>query len=310
MVIILLSFLLQKSDKLADRTLAIKEKIKYLIAEIVQGVVTITGLVVAPEPEPEPQPEDGGGGGGGGGGGMPLPSLPTKIIFKGWAYPLSKVVVLKDGQRFVETQANSQAKFRAEISNISPGIYSFGIWAEDKNKRKSITHTLTFQVRANTIHEISDIFLPPTVELSKSAILRGQILDIFGQTVPQSQVEIYINSDKIIEKVTADALGGWFYSLDTNRLERGIHTARVRASISNDLLSTFSQVLMFGVGVDLPPAKGVCPRADLNKDGKVNLIDFSILLYWWGRYNECADQNSDGVVNLIDFSIMLYYWTG
>jgi len=58
------------------------------------------------------------------------------------------------------------------------------------------------------------------------------------------------------------------------------------------------------------PAEGICPRGDLNKDGRVNLIDFSILLYWWGRTNSCADLNGNGIVDLPDFSVMLYYWTG
>ena len=49
---------------------------------------------------------------------------------------------------------------------------------------------------------------------------------------------------------------------------------------------------------------------DLNGDGKVNLIDFSILLFYWGSDNACADQNSNGKVDLVDFSILLYNWTG
>jgi hypothetical protein len=48
----------------------------------------------------------------------------------------------------------------------------------------------------------------------------------------------------------------------------------------------------------------------LNADKKVNLTDFSILLYNWGTKNPCADQNHDGNVNLIDFSIMMFNWTG
>jgi hypothetical protein len=51
-------------------------------------------------------------------------------------------------------------------------------------------------------------------------------------------------------------------------------------------------------------------RADLNKDGKVNLVDFSILLVYWKTSDANADINSDGAVNLGDFSIMLFYWTG
>ena len=56
--------------------------------------------------------------------------------------------------------------------------------------------------------------------------------------------------------------------------------------------------------------EAVCAEADLNGDGRVNITDFSILLYHWGTDNECADQNQNGVVDLIDFSVMMYYWTG
>jgi len=40
------------------------------------------------------------------------------------------------------------------------------------------------------------------------------------------------------------------------------------------------------------------------------LVDFSIMLYWWGKYNPGVDMNQDGIVNLPDFSILMYYWTG
>jgi len=55
---------------------------------------------------------------------------------------------------------------------------------------------------------------------------------------------------------------------------------------------------------------GECAGADLNHDGRVNITDFSILLYYWGTNNACADQNHDGTVDLTDFSIMMFYWTG
>jgi hypothetical protein len=50
--------------------------------------------------------------------------------------------------------------------------------------------------------------------------------------------------------------------------------------------------------------------ADLNADGKLNLTDFSILLFHWGTDHAIADLNSDGRVNLTDFSILLFNWTG
>lgn len=245
-----------------------------------------------------------------GGGGALRPPVTTKVILQGKVSPAAYLTILKDGQVLVNTQADSQANFRVEISNISGGVYTFGIWAEDKNGVKSITFSFTVNVINNVTTTVSGIFIPPTISLSKESVERGETLDISGMTAPQSLVEVHINSDEIVEKLSTGVDGVWFYAFDTSRVAEGIHSVQAKASTIDDLLSTFSRTLLFGVGVDLLPAEGLCPYADLNQGGKVNLIDFSILLYWWGRYNECADQNQDGVVNLIDFSIMMYYWTG
>ena len=56
----------------------------------------------------------------------------------------------------------------------------------------------------------------------------------------------------------------------------------------------------------------MCNGADLNRDNKVNMVDFSILLSFWktkGPYkNICVDINQDLKVNTSDFSIMLSQW--
>ncbi len=55
-----------------------------------------------------------------------------------------------------------------------------------------------------------------------------------------------------------------------------------------------------------------CGRADFNCDGKVDSIDFSILLYYWKSEapfkNQYVDINKDNKVDSIDFSILLYEW--
>ncbi|MDP3999193.1 MAG: dockerin type I domain-containing protein [bacterium] len=55
-----------------------------------------------------------------------------------------------------------------------------------------------------------------------------------------------------------------------------------------------------------------CNGADFNKDGKVNSIDFSILLFFWKTAppfaNGCVDVNKDAQVNSVDFSILLFQW--
>jgi hypothetical protein len=61
------------------------------------------------------------------------------------------------------------------------------------------------------------------------------------------------------------------------------------------------------------PASGApASVSDLNQDGAVNGIDFSILLAFWKAsppfMNPRADINGDGRVDSADFSILLYYW--
>jgi hypothetical protein len=61
-----------------------------------------------------------------------------------------------------------------------------------------------------------------------------------------------------------------------------------------------------------PIVPGLCSGADLNRDSKVNSVDFSILLYFWKTrppyVNTCVDMNDDDKVDSVDFSILLYQW--
>jgi len=54
-----------------------------------------------------------------------------------------------------------------------------------------------------------------------------------------------------------------------------------------------------------------CRIADFNCDGKVNILDLSILLYYLHRADTKIapfDLKKDGVIDLGDISIMFYYW--
>ncbi len=70
--------------------------------------------------------------------------------------------------------------------------------------------------------------------------------------------------------------------------------------------------------VVVEPLVTIClKRADLNCDGRVSLVDFSIAAYWYKKplstaFSEIeADRlNGDGRIDLVDFSIMAFYWTG
>lgn len=68
------------------------------------------------------------------------------------------------------------------------------------------------------------------------------------------------------------------------------------------------------IGPTLPPDIYLRKKSpDFNKDKRVDIVDLSIFLYYWGNPNEdfyWQDLNDDGVLDIVDLSILLYYWTG
>jgi len=249
---------------------------------------------------------------GGGGGGQITPAGVASVVFKGKAYPGSYVTILRNGAVATTLSADPAANFESTLTGLPAGIWTFELWSEDKEGRKSLTLSFPTALTAGTITTFSGLFLPPTIDLDTVILAKGEILNIFGYTYPESEVNIFINSEsEIVKKVKAGNDGGWLFALDTSIIETGDHSTRSKAVSPESEISPFSQSLSFKVlkeGEERP-----CQRADLNSDSKVNLIDFSILLYSWGQHNPsnaCADLSSDGVVGLIDFSIMMYYWTG
>lgn len=139
-------------------------------------------------------------------------------------------------------------------------------------------------------------------------------MTLFGTAAPQATVTTIIHSsNEIAKNVSAGLDGRWVYKLDTLSLENGFHTAKARAVFAGDF-TPFSESLAFQVGDATSTDNPVRDLAsvDANKDGKINLLDFSIMAYWFGRANppKNVDLNHDGKVNLTDLSILAYYWTG
>jgi cysteine-rich repeat protein len=257
-------------------------------------------------------PQGSPAGGGGYSGGSYFPPSDTKVIIQGKAYPNATVHILKDGQAIGVVEADPKADFYFSATNVSPGTATFGFWAEDAEGLKSISLTTTLTVVFGAVTTISGAHIPPTITLDKRKVDRGQEITFSGQTVPLVTVNTHVNSEQeVIESATSDTSGKWKLAFDTAPLaNEEFHTAKALFETRSGgivLKSAFSQSLTFYVG-----RSGDANRflADLNGDGKVNLIDFSILLFHWGTAGPIGDLNNDRKVNLADFSILLFYWTG
>jgi len=254
--------------------------------------------------EEEETSASGGGGGGGGSG---------SVTFSGKAYPNSQVFLLKDSQIAQTTLADQDANFTVD-TRVAPGDYIFSLYAKDYTGKSS--RLISFYVK-NVLGKdtaINNILIPPTISKDKREVKKGDTINIFGQSLGNAIIKINIETPTGSFSVNAnsDNLGKYSYVLDTDLLALGEYRAESQVSFGG--VTAISAFVKFTVGNEnILEADTVCPQiADFNNDCAVNLIDFSILIYWFDKPNVPAelDLSPDGRADLVDFSIMAYYWTG
>ena len=290
----------------------------YVLGIIVSESVSVSSTPVAPVGT-----TTGGGGGGGGGftGGISTGTTGDttggsgRITFSGRAYPNSKVSILKDGSLVVSTIADPKADFSVSIGTLANGNYNFSVYGQDNNDRKSTSFSFPVFITEGSTINIGGIFLSPTIDLDKSEVKQGDNLVIFGQSVPDSEITISVHSEQeFFNKVTTDRSGVYLLNFDTTPLEIGGHVAKSKSAVATEV-SPFGNTASFKVGSESKKKETIsCSnlRGDLNCDKKVNLVDFSIMAFWYKKTNAPSnvDLNTDGVINLVDFSIMAFNWTG
>lgn len=242
----------------------------------------------------------------------------STVTVSGWAPPLSTVYVLMDSKQIKETQAQSDGSFSAKADSLERGTYTFTAYAMDPQGRKTAPHSETLDVSAATNNYISEIVLSPTISLLDDSINPGEDARLVGEAVPGSTIEIMLiaksKSNEIpvtktyIASTTRPSSGSWTFTIPALDTQRGTYFIKARATHVNDSESEYSKPISLGVGEQ---ASGdLSNRSDINKDDKVNLVDFSILLSAWGQTEGDADINEDGRINLADVSILLFNWTG
>lgn len=282
-------------------------------------VIATSTQVSATPTAPAPPPSSGGGGGGGGGGDSPSspPIVTATVILSGRAYPGSTVSILKDSVLQSRVPVQESAAFTSTISNLQSGVYLFSVYAQDTNGNQSATITIPVTVVAGVTTTVNGIFLAPTIDVDKTQVKRGNPIRVFGQSSPESTITIAVNSDtELFFQTPSDKYGVYSYSFLTSPLELGSHSTHSNASKSGEV-SVASRSVNFTVGAkDILKEKStgpVCgPRGDLNCDGKVNLVDFSIEAFWYKKkgFPVAYDLSGDKAISLVDFSIMASNWTG
>lgn len=235
------------------------------------------------------------------------------VMLSGWATPGSTVAVLKDGKPALTSQASSAGVFQTVVNGLERGTYTFSIYSVDAKGRKSASYSSTLAVGAATNNIISGILLPPSLALEKDSVNVGEKVNISGSAAPNAAIDISVvpqsgGSASARQYAASTTIAGdWSLSIAGSDFQRGTYGIKARVSLG-EAQSDYGTPAFLGVGQAV--TKNLSNKSDINGDGKVNLVDFSIMLSFWNTNNDPADINSDGTVNLADFSILLFNWTG
>lgn len=240
------------------------------------------------------------------------PYIPNPTVqFSGLAAASASVMVSRNGTLVATQTATSGGNFSITLSDEPVGQIAYLISATDLAGAAlaPVTFALNLALGTNTI--VSGVFLGPSIAVDRTSVKLGQFVTVSGSTVPNSAVTVSVNSVQAYSyTVTADGQGQWSKLVNTQEVGVGTHTASARSVYGGSQVSAESATVSFAVN-PLEQCDGK-KSADLNCDGRVNLTDFSILLYFWQQTtpsNSRADINANGRVDVVDFSIMLYQWT-
>jgi hypothetical protein len=239
----------------------------------------------------------------------------SSVTFSGSTIPGSSITVLTDGIKAGSIRAKDDGTFSTALTGLERGAYGFQLYTQDSRGLTSSLYGTTLSVAQGTDNDITSIVIPPTIQLSSDTAQPGDTITLSGGASPNSTVLVTISgqsgsaSSGKPRTVTASSSpsGDWSVPLDTTQYAKGTYSAQAIAIVSDTSKSGPSKSAIFSVGTATPSS---CGQPDMNGDGKVNLVDFSIFLLSWNTTNAAADFNCDGEVNLADFSIMLFGWTG
>lgn len=248
------------------------------------------------------------------------------LILRGFGPPGAFLTVKKNDVVGATARIRVDGTFSVIFSSIAENSYSIGLSAEDEEGNQSQTITLrSIPIFKDATTTIENILIPPTIFIDTSRVAGDENITLHGFAPPNANVNVFFSPSVFVKQITSGRDGGWLISFPARELGKGKWQVKVRIQLASGLISEFSQVfdvvVTSGPSPSFPPVppsvtppRAIPPKGlqvDLNGDGRVDIIDLSILLYHWGTPQDPRlDFNEDGVVDLIDFSVMLFWWTG
>ncbi len=148
------------------------------------------------------------------------------LNISGYISPYASIELTIDGVFTRATVADGQGKFSITGVLIKAGFSKFCLDAIDF-KRLGESYTCFNVPPAKSDVNMDNLFLPPTLGLSKTEIAAGGEVLAFGYTMPNAQVTIYLSNG---QKLTTTADGTGYYIFHIKGLSAGQYNLYSRAN--------------------------------------------------------------------------------
>lgn len=241
----------------------------------------------------------------------PIEIPKTAVQFSGLAYPFAPVIITKQGKEITRVTADGSGVFSATLPEKYDSTVLYSVQARDTDGNRSLLLNYPIVVRTGYVTHLSGILFAPTIVTDKSEVKEGDYLSISGFALSNKEITLNISglSNKTFN-INSNTEGRYSITAPLVGLTKGQYSVTV--SYRGD--TRMSKLVNFIIGdknVLLSKEVENIP-GDCNKDGIINLIDFSILAFWYKKLNPpiCVDTNQDNTINLVDFSILAFYWNG
>jgi hypothetical protein len=237
----------------------------------------------------------------------------SSVTISGYAFPNAKLTLLKDGQVATTLIANTDGSFTLIVNGLRFGNYQFAVYAEDRDGITSSPYVVNVRVSSTQGYVYGGVIIPPTIQANPTSVVANQPVAVYGYAPAGSTVTVEVPGFYNFGSTVADSTG--FYRHEVRAaLSPGNYFFRTKAQLGavSSLYSKPVVIQYFLPGQQPPVPSPYALCVDYNRDLRVNLIDFSILLYWFNKVNppKEIDCNGDNRVDIKDFSILMYFWTG
>ncbi len=249
-------------------------------------------------------PNPGGGGG--------LITIPKTIVkFSGFAYPNALVTILQEGKEKTTIVADEKGVFSTTFEEKFDKSILYSLFAKDAKGQRSVLLNYPVVVYEGYLTHLSGIRFAPTIITDKAEVKAGDYLTISGYSLPNTEMQLFVEGNsKQVFFLESGNDGQYQITIPLLSMPKGEYTVYInyKGDVRNSKLVRFvigeNNVLSTELEVNVP--------GDCNADSVINLVDFSVLAFWYQKSNPpiCVDINKDKVVDLTDFSILAYFWTG